>query len=132
MCSCPGDCGGGPECLDDGFASLVDRLGDIIARLAPQPRRELLCGPGVIMWLRVLTPEDDPSFPWSQTPPFTGIPLIHAPDLGRGEWELHEDGEAVGRGRFDLPEPPDFRSIPMPAVFGFLNRPVPLAPGLTL
>lgn len=99
-----------------GFVELVERLGSLFPG-GPPPRRELLCGPGVIMWLRVLIPEDGPPFPWSQSPPFTGIPLIHAPDLGRGEWELQENGETVKRGRFDLPDPPDFTSIPIPVSF---------------
>jgi len=98
-------------------APSLTALAALLADIAPQPRRELLCGPGVIMWLRILTPEDAPSFPWSQSPPFTGIPLIHSPDLGRGEWELHENGEAVRSGRFDLPEPPDFRSAAPPVAF---------------
>ena len=97
------------------FDALVNRLGELFPA-GPPPRRELLCGPGVIMWLRVLIPEDGPSFPWSQTPPFTGIPLIHAPELGRGEWELRENGEVVKCGRFDLPEPADFTPL-TPTVF---------------
>jgi hypothetical protein len=90
---------------DGGFdlAALADLLGELLPG-GPPPRRELLCGPGVIMWLRVLTPE-------------SGIPLIHAPGLGRGEWELRENGEVVGCGRFNLPEPPDFSAFTPPLVF---------------
>ena len=97
------------------LAALVERLAELFPG-GPPPRRELLCGPGVIMWLRVMLPDDGPSFPLSQTPPFTGIPLIHSPDLGRGEWELREDDEVVKAGRFDLPDPPDFRSLMPPNV----------------
>lgn len=122
--------------MTDGPLDLA-ALAHLLAGVTPPPRRELLCGPGVIMWLRMTTPEADPSFPWSQTPPFTGIPLIRAPELGRGEWELRENDEVAASGRLDLPEPPDFTSIPLPVSFapppglppGAFLRPVPIVLG---
>src|SRR5579859_6504599 len=111
------------------LAALAALLEELNPGGHPAPRRELLCGPAVIMWLRVMTPAPEPSFPWSQTPPFTGIPLIHAPDLGYGEWELQENGVPVETGRLDLPGPPDFASLLPPIA---LDRLPPRAPGSAL
>lgn len=104
--------------MTDGFDAMAD-----LARQVPRlPRRELRCGPGVIMRLRLTMPEAEPSPPWSGTVGnLTGIPVIESPGLGRGDWEIIEDGEVTASGHIEVPE--------------FVTRPIELpavvVPGLT-
>ena len=79
------------------------------------PRYELRCGPGVIMWLRLTTPEAEPAPPWSGAiSALTGVPVIESPELGRGDWEIRKDGEIDASGHIDVPE--------------FVTRPIELPP----
>jgi hypothetical protein len=94
-----------------GLSVLAALLGDI----TPPPRYELHCGPGVITWLRLTTPDAEPEPPWSSAiAGLTGIPMTEVPELARGEWQILRDGDVTASGRIEIPD--------------FVTRPVELAP----
>lgn len=93
-------------------------LAELLNGIEPQPSRTLHAHPDVVLWLALTLPEAEPEpLTGGSLAALTGIPVIKAPDLERGAWELREGDRVVTSGHVDLPSHVrefQFEPVPFP------------------